>query len=197
MPCLVVFLNKVDAVDDPDLLDLVELEVRELLKAYGFPGDELPVVRGSALQALDGDAAGEQALLELTAAVDAYVPLPPRDVEKPFLMPIEDVFSISGRGTVVTGRVERGKVQVGSEVEIVGFAPTQKKIATGVEMFRKLLDEGVAGDKHRGAVAGDGEGRGRAGAGIGQTGVDHAAHEVQGRSLCVDEGRGGAAHAVF
>ena len=146
VPCLVVFLNKVDAVDDPELLDLVELEVRELLKAYGFPGDELPVVRGSALQALDGDAAGEQALLELTAAVDAYVPLPPRDVEKPFLMPIEDVFSISGRGTVVTGRVERGKVQVGSEVEIVGFAPTQKKIATGVEMFRKLLDEGVAGD---------------------------------------------------
>ena len=146
VPCLVVFLNKVDAVDDPELLDLVELEVRELLKAYGFPGDELPVVRGSALQALDGDVAGEQALLELTAAVDAYVPLPPRDVEKPFLMPIEDVFSISGRGTVVTGRVERGKVQVGSEVEIVGFAPTQKKIATGVEMFRKLLDEGVAGD---------------------------------------------------
>ena len=146
VPYLVVFLNKVDAVDDPELLDLVELEVRELLKSYGFPGDELPVVRGSALKALDGDAAGEQALLELTAAVDAYVPLPPRDVEKPFLMPIEDVFSISGRGTVVTGRVERGKVQVGGEVEIVGFAPTQKKVATGVEMFRKLLDEGVAGD---------------------------------------------------
>ena len=146
VPCLVVFLNKVDAVDDPELLDLVELEVRELLKSYGFPGDELPVVRGSALKALDGDAAGEQAMLELTAAVDAYVPLPPRDVDKPFLMPIEDVFSISGRGTVVTGRVERGKVLVGSEVEIVGFAPTQKKVATGVEMFRKLLDEGVAGD---------------------------------------------------
>ena len=146
VPCLVVFLNKVDAVDDLELLDLVELEVRELLKSYGFPGDELPVVRGSALKALDGDAAGEQAMLELTAAVDTYVPLPPRDVDKPFLMPIEDVFSISGRGTVVTGRVERGKVQVGSEVEIVGFAPTQKKVATGVEMFRKLLDEGVAGD---------------------------------------------------
>ena len=146
VPCLVVFLNKVDAVDDPELLDLVELEVRELLKSYGFPGDELPVVRGSALKGLEGDAAGEQTVLELTAAVDAYVPLPPRDMDKPFLMPIEDVFSISGRGTVVTGRVERGKVRVGGEVEIVGFAPTQKKVATGVEMFRKLLDEGVAGD---------------------------------------------------
>ena len=146
VPCLVVFLNKVDAVDDPELLDLVELEVRELLKSYGFPGDELPVVRGSALKALDEEAGGEAAVLELMTAVDTYVPLPPRDVEKPFLMPIEDVFSISGRGTVVTGRVERGKVQVGSDVEIVGFAPTQKKVATGVEMFRKLLDEGVAGD---------------------------------------------------
>ena len=118
----------------------------ELLKSYGFPGDELPVVRGSALKGLEGNAAGEQTVLELTAAVDAYVPLPPRDMDKPFLMPIEDVFSISGRGTVVTGRVERGKVRVGGEVEIVGFAPTQKKVATGVEMFRKLLDEGVAGD---------------------------------------------------
>ena len=146
VPSLVVFLNKVDAVDDPELLDLVELEVRELLKSYGFPGDELPVVRGSALQALDGDEAAEQAVLELMTGVDTYVPLPPRDVDKPFLMPIEDVFSISGRGTVVTGRVERGKVQVGSDVEIVGYAPTQKKVVTGVEMFRKLLDEGVAGD---------------------------------------------------
>ena len=146
VPSLVVFLNKVDAVDDPELLDLVELEVRELLKSYGFPGDELPVVRGSALQALDEDAGGEKAVLELMTAVDAYVPLPPRDVDKPFLMPIEDVFSISGRGTVVTGRVERGKCKVGEEIEIVGYAPTQKKVVTGVEMFRKLLDEGVAGD---------------------------------------------------
>ena len=146
VPSLVVFLNKVVAVDEPELLDLVELEVRELLKSYGFPGDELPVVRGSALKALDGDAAAEQEVLELMTAVDTYVPLPQRDVDKPFLMPIEDVFSISGRGTVVTGRVERGKVQVGSDVEIVGFAPTQKKVVTGVEMFRKLLDEGVAGD---------------------------------------------------
>ncbi len=146
VPSLVVFLNKVDAVDDPELLDLVELEVRELLKSYGFPGDELPVVRGSALRALDGDPGGEEAVLELMTAVDAYVPLPPRDVDKPFLMPIEDVFSISGRGTVVTGRVERGKCKVSEEIEIVGFAPTQKKVVTGVEMFRKLLDEGVAGD---------------------------------------------------
>ncbi len=146
VPSLVVFLNKVDAVDDPELLELVELEVRELLSAYEFPGDEIPVVKGSALRALEGDAAGEAAVQELMSAVDAYVPLPARDVDKPFLMPIEDVFSISGRGTVVTGRVERGKVKVGEEIEIVGFTPTQKKVVTGVEMFRKLLDEGVAGD---------------------------------------------------
>ena len=148
VPYLVVFLNKVDAVDDPELLDLVELEVRELLKTYGFPGDELPVVRGSALQALEseGDEAAEKPVLALMEAVDRYVPVPARDVDKPFLMPIEDVFSILGRGTVVTGRVDRGRVKVSEDVEIVGFAPTQKKVVTGVEMFRKLLDEGVAGD---------------------------------------------------
>ena len=146
VPYLVVFLNKCDAVDDPELLDLVELEVRELLTTYQFPGDDLPVVRGSALKALDGDAAAAEEVAALMAAVDAYVPVPARDVDKPFLMPIEDVFSISGRGTVVTGRVERGKVKVGEEIEIVGFAETQKKVVTGVEMFRKLLDEGVAGD---------------------------------------------------
>ena len=146
VPSLVVFLNKVDAVDDPELLELVELEVRELLSTYEFPGDDIPVVKGSALQALEGDAAGEAAVKELMAAVDSYVPLPARDIDKPFLMPIEDVFSISGRGTVVTGRVERGKVVVSEEIEIVGFTPTQKKVVTGVEMFRKLLDEGVAGD---------------------------------------------------
>ena len=146
VPYLVVFLNKCDAVDDPELLDLVELEVRELLTTYQFPGDDLPVVRGSALKALEGDAAAAEEVAALMAAVDAYVPVPARDVEKPFLMPIEDVFSISGRGTVVTGRVERGKVKVGEEIEIVGFAETQKKVVTGVEMFRKLLDEGVAGD---------------------------------------------------
>ncbi len=146
VPYLVVFLNKCDAVDDPELLDLVELEVRELLTTYQFPGDDLPVVRGSALKALDGDAAAAEEVTALMAAVDAYVPVPARDVDKPFLMPIEDVFSILGRGTVVTGRVERGKVKVGEEIEIVGFAETQKKVVTGVEMFRKLLDEGVAGD---------------------------------------------------
>jgi elongation factor Tu len=146
VPCIVVALNKVDAVDDPELLDLVELEVRELLKTYGFPGDELPVVRVSALKALAGDAAAEAGVLELMEALDNYVPLPVRDVDKAFLMPIEDVFSISGRGTVVTGRVERGKVKVGEEVEVVGFRPTMKRVVTGVEMFRKLLDEGVAGD---------------------------------------------------
>jgi elongation factor Tu len=146
VPCLVVALNKVDAVDDPELLDLVELEVRDLLKSYGFPGDETPVVRVSALKALQGDPEGEAGILKLMEALDSYVPMPERQVDKPFLMPIEDVFSISGRGTVVTGRVERGKVKVGEEVEIVGFRPTMKKVVTGVEMFRKLLDEGVAGD---------------------------------------------------
>jgi elongation factor Tu len=146
VPCIVVALNKVDAVDDPELLDLVELEVRDLLKSYGFPGDEVPVVRVSALKALQGDPEGEAGILALMDALDSYVPMPERQVDKPFLMPIEDVFSISGRGTVVTGRVERGKVKVGEEVEIVGFRPTMKKVVTGVEMFRKLLDEGTAGD---------------------------------------------------
>jgi elongation factor Tu len=146
VPCIVVFLNKCDMVEDPELLELVELEVRELLKSYKFPGDEVPVVRGSALKALEGDEKWEKTILELTEAVDKYVPLPVREIDKPFAMPIEDIFSISGRGTVVTGRVERGKVKVGEEIEIVGFRPTQKKIVTGVEMFRKLLDEGLAGD---------------------------------------------------
>jgi elongation factor Tu len=146
VPYIVVALNKVDAVDDPELLDLVELEVRELLSSYGFPGDTLPVVRVSALGALNGDPAGIESILKLMEALDEFVPMPERQTEKPFLMPIEDVFSISGRGTVVTGRVDRGKVKVGEEIEIVGFRPTMKKIVTGVEMFRKLLDEGTAGD---------------------------------------------------
>jgi elongation factor Tu len=146
VPCIVVFLNKCDAVDDKELLDLVELEVRELLKTYQFPGDQVPVIRGSALGALNGEAQWEKAIDELMAQVDKYVPLPPREVEKPFLMPIEDIFSISGRGTVVTGRIERGKVKVGEEVEIVGFRDTQKTVVTGVEMFKKQLDEGMAGD---------------------------------------------------
>ena len=146
VPSLTVFLNKVDMVDDPELLELVEMEVRELLSSYDFPGDDIPVVQGSALKALEGDAEGEKSIDALMAAVDSYVPIPVRDIDKPFLMPIEDVFSISGRGTVVTGRVDRGKVLVSEEIEIVGYTPTQKKVVTGVEMFRKLLDEGVAGD---------------------------------------------------
>ena len=149
VPALVVFLNKVDMVDDAELLELVELEVRELLKSYQFPGDDIPVIKGSALSALeDKDAAtiGEAAVLELMAAVDAAIPQPERAVDRPFLMPVEDVFSISGRGTVVTGRVERGVVKVGEEVEIVGLKATVKTTVTGVEMFRKLLDSGMAGD---------------------------------------------------
>jgi elongation factor Tu len=149
VPYIVVFMNKCDMVDDPELLDLVELEVRDLLKQYQFPGDEIPIVKGSALKALSSDSpdsAEAKCILDLMAAVDAYVPLPKRDVDKPFLMPIEDVFSIQGRGTVVTGRVERGKVRVGEEIEIVGIKPTVKTVVTGVEMFRKLLDEGMAGD---------------------------------------------------
>src|ERR1700750_466712 len=146
VPYIVVALNKCDAVDDPELLDLVELEVRELLKSYQFPGDKVPVVRVSALGALNGEPKWEKAVDELMDAVDKYVPLPARDIDKPFLMPIEDIFSISGRGTVVTGRIERGKVKVGEESEIVGFRETRKTVVTGVEMFKKQLDEGMAGD---------------------------------------------------
>ena len=148
VPAIVVFMNKVDMVDDPELLDLVELEVRELLSKYEFPGDDIPIIRGSALKALEGDQGelGAQAIRQLMDAVDSYIPQPERDVDKPFLMPVEDVFSISGRGTVATGRVDRGKVKTGEEVEIVGIRPTSKTVVTGVEMFRKLLDEGQAGD---------------------------------------------------
>src|SRR3989475_471909 len=146
VPAMVVALNKVDAVDDEELLELVELEVRELLSAYEFPGDEIPVIRGSALKALEGDEKWEKGVEELMAVVDSYIPTPVRDVEKPFLMPVEDIFTIQGRGTVATGRVERGKVKVNEAVEVVGIRPTLKTVVTGVEMFRKLLDEGVAGD---------------------------------------------------
>jgi elongation factor Tu len=148
VPAIVVFLNKADMVDDKEILELVELEVRELLSKYNFPGDETPIIVGSALKALEGDASdmGEGAIFKLMDAVDSYVKEPTRAIDKPFLMPVEDVFTISGRGTVVTGRVERGIVKVGEEVEIVGFKDTQKTVATGVEMFRKLLDEGRAGD---------------------------------------------------
>jgi elongation factor Tu len=148
VPYIVVYLNKADMVDDPELLELVEMEVRDLLSSYGFPGDDTPIVTGSALKALEGDASeiGIPSIYKLVEAMDSYIPVPERPVDMPFLMPIEDVFSISGRGTVVTGRIERGKVKVGEEVEIVGLRPTSKTTCTGVEMFRKLLDEGVAGD---------------------------------------------------
>ena len=199
VPYIVVFLNKTDMVDDPELLELVELEVRELLTSYGFPGDAIPVVKGSALKALESgtpDAPETKCIMELMDAVDAYIPVPERAVDKDFLMPIEDVFSISGRGTVVTGRVERGIVKVGEEVEIVGIRPTQKKVVTGVEMFRKLLDQGQAGDNVGLLAAGHGaEGRG-ARAGVRQAGIDHAAHEVPGAGVHPDEGGGWTAHAV-
>jgi elongation factor Tu len=148
VPALVVYLNKVDMVDDPELLELVELEVRELLSSYQFPGDDIPVIKGSALCALEerDPEMGEKSIMELMDAVDSYIPQPARATDRPFLMPVEDVFSISGRGTVATGRVERGVIKVGEEVEIVGIRPTQKTVVTGVEMFRKLLDQGEAGD---------------------------------------------------
>jgi elongation factor Tu len=146
VPAMVVFLNKVDAVDDPELLDLVELEVRELLTSYDFPGEEIPMIRGSALGAPNGEAKWEETVTELMAAVDSYIPLPERAIDKPFLMPVEDVFSISGRGTVATGRIERGIVKVSEQVEIVGMKATRTTVVTGVEMFKKLLDEGRAGD---------------------------------------------------
>ena len=147
VPYIVVYMNKCDAVEDPELLDLVEMEVRDLLNKYQFPGDKIPVIRGSALKAREGDAKWEKSIHELMDAVDSYIPMPPREIDKPFLMPVEDIFSISGRGTVVTGRVERGKVKVQEEVEIVGLRPEPfKRVVTGVEMFKKLLDEGQAGD---------------------------------------------------
>jgi len=147
VPYIVVYMNKCDAVEDEELLELVEVEVRDLLNKYQFPGDKIPIIRGSALKALEGDAKWEKSIHELMDAVDSYIPMPPREIDKPFLMPVEDIFSISGRGTVVTGRVERGKVKVQEEIEIVGLRPEPfKRVVTGVEMFKKLLDEGQAGD---------------------------------------------------
>jgi len=146
VPAMVVFMNKADLVDDPELLELVELEVRELLDEYDFPGDEIPIIIGSALKALNGDPEGEKQVVELLAAIDSYIPLPERDIEKPFLMPVEDVFSISGRGTVATGRIERGVIKVGEKVERVGIRETKETTCTGVEMFRKILERGEAGD---------------------------------------------------
>ncbi len=184
VPSIVVFMNKVDLVDDPEILDLVELEVRELLTKYEFPGDKTPIIRGSALKSMesDGDAGNEwnKRILELMEAVDAFIPEPVRLVDQPFLMPIEDIFTISGRGTVVTGRVERGKVKVGEEVEIVGFGETRKRVVTGVEMFRKLLDEGLAGDNVGVLLRGTEKTDVEQGDGVGEAGIDHAAPAVQG-----------------
>jgi len=146
VPYIVVYLNKTDQVDDPELLDLVEVEVRELLSKYEFPGDKIPIVKGSALKALEGDADASKSIMDLMDALDSYIPEPKRDVDKPFLMPIEDIFSIAGRGTVVTGRIERGQIKLNDEIEIVGIKPTTKTVVTGIEMFNKQLDEGQAGD---------------------------------------------------
>ena len=201
VPSIVVFMNKVDMVDDPELLDLVELEVRDLLKKYEFPGDDVPVIRGSALKALNcgcgkDDCANCKPILDLMAAVDSYIPQPVREIEKPFLMPVEDVFSISGRGTVVTGRVERGKVKVGEEVEIVGFRDTTKTVVTGVEMFRKILDEGQAGDNIgvllRGLKREDIE-RGQV---LAQARQHHAAYQLRGRGYILTKEEGGR-HTPF
>ena len=197
VPYIVVALNKCDAVDDPELLDLVELEVRELLKSYKFPGDDVPVIRLSALGALNGEEKWEKQIDALMEAVDKSVPQPARELDKPFLMPIEDIFSIQGRGTVVTGRIERGKVKVGEEVEIVGFRDTRKTVVTGVEMFKKQLDEGMAGDNAglllRGIAKEDVE-RGMV---LAKGGIDYSAHQVQGGSLHPDERRRRAAYAVL
>ena len=183
VPALVVFMNKCDMVDDPELLDLVEMEVRELLSSYQFPGDDIPIIRGSALMALEDKEPklGHDAILELMKAVDDYIPQPERPIDKPFLMPIEDVFSISGRGTVVTGRVERGIVKVGEEVEIIGIRPTSKTTVTGVEMFRKLLDQGQAGDNIGALLRGierEGVERGQV---LAKPGSRHAAHRCSWR----------------
>ncbi len=202
VPAMVVFLNKVDMMDDPELLELVELEVRELLSTYGFPGDEVPVVRGSALAALESASTDPTSpeyapILELMQAVDDYIPTPERAVDQPFLMPIEDVFGIKGRGTVVTGRVERGRVKTGETVEIVGITPTRSVVVTGVEMFQKTLDEGEAGRQRGVSAARHRAGRRAAGAGAGAAEVDHAAHQVRGPGLCAVEGRGGTPHAIL
>jgi elongation factor Tu len=190
VPAIVVFLNKTDMVDDPELLDLVEMEVRELLTKYGYPGDKVPIIRGSALKAVEGDKAAEESIMKLMDAVDTYIPEPVRDLDKPFLMPVEDVFSIKGRGTVVTGRVTRGVLKVGEEVEVVGLKPTRKVVVTGIEMFRKQLDQGQAGDNIgvllRGVEKGDVE-RGQVVAKPG-TITPHTEFEAQVYVLTKEEG---------
>ena len=197
VPYIVVALNKCDAVDDPELLDLVELEVRELLKSYKFPGDDVPVVRLSALGALNGEAKWEKQIDELMEAVDKSVPQPARELDKPFLMPIEDIFSIQGRGTVVTGRIERGKVKVGEEVEIVGFRETRKTVVTGRGNVQEAVGRRPGGGQRRAAAARHCQRRCGARHGAGQGWIDHAAHQVQGGGLHPDQGRRRAAHAVL
>ena len=197
VPYIVVALNKADMVDDEELLELVELEVRELLSQYEFPGDDTPVVRVWALKALEGDPEWSEKIIELMDAVDSYIPEPERDVDRPFLMPVEDVMSITGRGTVVTGKVEQGIVKVGEEVEIVGLSPTQKTTVTGVEMFRKLLDEGRAGDNIGALLRGTKKEDVRARPGAVQARLDHAAHAVRGSGLRARQGRGRPPQAVL
>ena len=197
VPSIVVALNKVDQVDDEELFELVEMEVRELLNEYEFPGDDTPVVRVSALKALEGDADAAAGVLELMAAVDSFVPEPTRDLDKPFLMPIEDVFSITGRGTVVTGKVEQGVVHTGDEIEIVGIRPTQKTTCTGVEMFRKLLDQGQAGDNIGALLRGTKKEEVERGQVLCKPGFDHAAHRVRGSGVRADPGGGWPSQAVL
>ena len=199
VPALVVYMNKVDQVDDDEILELVEMEVRELLSYYGFDGDAIPVVKGSALAALEGrdDNIGKESVLALMAAVDEAIPQPDRPIDKPFLMPVEDVFSISGRGTVVTGRVETGIVKVGEEVEIVGIKDTKKTTVTGVEMFRKLLDEGRAGDNIGALIRGVGREEVERGQVLCKPGSVTPHTEFLGRNLCVVEGRRRPSHAVL
>ena len=197
VPYIVVALNKADAVDDEELLELVELEVRELLSEYEFPGDDAPVVRVSALKALEGDKEWEEKILELMAAADSFIPEPVRELDKPFLMPIEDVFTITGRGTVVTGKVEQGRVHTGDDIEIVGLRPTQKTVCTGVEMFRKILDEGHAGDNIGALLRGTKKEDVERGQVLCKPGSHHAAYAVRGSGVCVGEERGGSAQAVL
>ena len=203
VPAMVVFLNKVDMMEDEELLELVELELRELLSSsQDFPGDDIPIVRGSGLKALesastDPNAPEYKCILELMEAVDSYIPTPERPLDKPFLMPVEDVFGIKGRGTVVTGRIERGIVKAGDEIEIIGITETRKTTVTGVEMFKKLLDEGQAGDNVGCLLRGVERDDVQRGQVLGEAGVDQAAHEVRGAGLRADEGRRRAAHAVL
>ena len=199
VPALVVFLNKIDLVDDQELLDLVELELRELLTHYGFPGDEIPIIRGDSLRAYNNptDPAAIKCIGELMDAIDAYIPEPMREIDKPFLMAVEDVFSIEGRGTVATGRIERGVIKVGEEVEIVGFSPESRKtVCTGVEMFNKTLDQGQAGD-NVGCCCAASSARTSSAARSRQARLDHPAHEFRGRGLRPVEGGRRAAHAVL